>query len=98
MLAASPEQAFPPGYPVTESLYYEGMFALAAAPDLLLSVIIGLRAATFGAGGSHFLGCLFINTFPIIVAPLRANRHYGPPHVITYAVLLYHRPAGHGLC
>ena len=76
MSQLSAEYAFPPGHFVNNPLYYEGIFTLATAPDLKTLVVISLRAATTGTGGSYFPRCLLIETSPVSVVPLRSGGHH----------------------
>ncbi len=54
-------------------------------PGLIILVIISPGATTARAGGSYLSRRLLIKTFPVIVTPLRSNRHV--PLLSRHAVL-----------
>lgn len=88
------KKAFPPGWFITVSLYYEGVFTLSAAPDFVLLVIIGIGATTTRAGCSYFLGCFLVELLPVVVTPAGTDGHINL--LVKCAVLLYHHRQEHG--
>ena len=89
------KQALPPGGFVTQSFYSKGGFTFPASPDLVLFVIIRVGAAT-ARTGCPYLSCdVFIQFLPVVIMPLRSNRHC--TLLITGAILLYHHLAECGL-
>jgi len=78
VLTTSPEQAFPPGYSVTKSLYHKRMLTLPASPVLVLFIVIGVGASTTGAGCSYSSRRILIKLIPVFIMPARANRHSSP--------------------
>ena len=64
-LTTSSKQALPPGYFITESLYYKDIFTFSATPGPKLFVIRRFGATTARAGGSYFSRCLLIKAFPV---------------------------------
>jgi len=76
-----PEESLPPG-PPAHPLNDKGVLAAAAAPDLVLLVVVCPGATAPGAGRSHLVGDVLVLLVPVVFVPARSYRH-----AVSYSLL-----------